>query len=373
MKISNYPKSKWKLNHLNSGSIHLQKTEDLVQNISDDFDHNRPRTLASRKNLSTRPQTTFPCLSVWNEKTKKPDFNGKRTFVLTDHMQDTDGHGLFMSTDLNTNLTSSTYETKTLQTHINAPTKQKLTSKRDYLNCLDIKHKDPKMKELKSKVIKLVKNKVIINLEKAIADSRKVEKQIEYVLEKKFVRRFSSVDDRQKIGIYINKHPELINDNNIYFSGFEDKFHTPLELILNNFTAEEIELLRNNRRFFNLENKIFDLEMLNGRTLTQALNDEDNVRAAGKDKKHINLNPFKKLKSQLGKAKNCFSYGNLEKHYIKIPEKKQTQLKSDYKAFKDEKPMLETKNIYYHDDFSFDNEEDKSRLDTLNMLFGHKK
>lgn len=284
-------------------------------------------------------------------------------------------------------------------------------SKIDHLKKLEINHKNEKMKNLKKKVINLLNNKIIIDIHKVVNDQRMVEKLKESIYKRKFHRNFSCVDTRKNVGIYINSKPELINDENIYSLGFEDKFQTPEEILTKNFNKQEIEILRDNKKFFKLENTMFNnLKLLNKKNLIEKLEEEEKNTLNSKNiilqnksnlmnknflnKNYLNTNSFKNKdvviktnKSIVNKFKafkdlkndiisnekkktNKFSFKNFIKSSCKnIVKNKldETKYKGQYKEVNHN--VLPTVNIFYDNDYSLNNIEDNDRENLLNKIF----
>lgn len=240
-----------------------------------------------------------------------------------------------------------------------------------YFKEIDIKHKNKFMMELKNKLTKIIKDKVIINIDKVITDLRLTNIHNESVKEKKYRNTFSAVNPNKKINFFGKSSPELIHDYNIYSSGFENKFYTPEEIILNNFTLEEIEYIRNYKQFFNLNSNIFNMKILTHKPLKDKLEEEEKLLKKNnlKKGKFISFNPYFKLKEKV--KKKDYTYGKLEKFYEKIPEKKIVNYSREYKGeYNQSNPIIiPTINKFYDDDYSFDNEEDHTREKLLAKIF----
>lgn len=294
---------------------------------------------------------------------------------------------------------------------------------------LEVSHKNLNKKILKGRVLNLIKSACIIDIEKVTQDLKKVEKQLNVAEKNKFIRRFSAVDANKKVNIYTNNKPELINNNKIYFSGFEDKFTTPGELIAENFSEKEVEIIRCEKKFFHLDDgKFSEVGILKSRSLAQKIEEEEKQQLELELKKNkpkkrlVAKDPFSKMERDfLIKEKPFkFNFGNsLELRYtnreknttktiqeieedednviyyfgrdrntlisnpiqsiVKIGsteemmniETEDTEQKILKRINNSKKDCLFTKtnNKYYYDtDFRFENEENKEFTDTLTKL-----
>lgn len=197
----------------------------------------------------------------------------------------------------------------------------------DLIKRMDIPYKDINKKILKGKVLNLIKKSCIIDVEKVSLETRKIENQRLKAYKSKLKNNFSSINKSDKVNIYTNKYPELIH-NNIYTYGFEDKFTTPGELITENFNDEEVEIIRCEKKFFQLNKKKFsEVGILKNLSLQEKIEEEElfSNKSKNKQEKSVTKDPFNKMRTEILKKIKPFKF-NFKDNFVenKVVENKKS-------------------------------------------------
>ena len=152
-----------------------------------------------------------------------------------------------------------------------------------------------KKRFLKSKLNYLLNNNIILNKQLFNKTKKFFSNNNNNLLKKNKFKENKSFLRLEKKNIFTKKYPNLLNKIKPNFL-FEDYYKTPEEIIKNNFNQFEIEILKSEKKYFNLNNIPFNTSKLfhSNNKLYEKLNCEE------KNKK----NKFK-LKN-LNKNKNIF-------------------------------------------------------------------
>ncbi len=144
-----------------------------------------------------------------------------------------------------------------------------ISSQRKLKNCglnkIDILKEKNMKKILKGKLYNLINKAIIINERKndSKTDSNK---------------RIPKINlKKDKLPFFVvNKTPNLIKQEKIY-QKWEDEYTFPEEFIINNFTKEEIDIIKSNKSFFKVKtNNLMKRTLLN-KNLIDILDDEENI------------------------------------------------------------------------------------------------
>ena len=104
-------------------------------------------------------------------------------------------------------------------------------------------------KFLRGKLLYLVKKNIIL-CEKKFNPTMFTE-SISNTHIKEFKNKFRNLDNRNKVGIFTNKFPSILNQGNKFYTRYFDYFISPDELLNKNFTKEEIFQIKADPIYFN--------------------------------------------------------------------------------------------------------------------------
>ena len=154
---------------------------------------------------------------------------------------------------------SSTYITKTNNVNINP--------KRRFSD-------EPVWKKfLRGKLLYLIKKNIILCEKKF--NPKSFTESITNVHIKEFKNKFKNLDNRNKVGIFTNKYPSLLNNGNKFYTRYFDYFISPDELLNQNFTKEEIFQIKSDPIYFNFGGNFSNVKFFKKRTLKETLNEEE--------------------------------------------------------------------------------------------------
>ncbi len=90
----------------------------------------------------------------------------------------------------------------------------------------------------------------------------------------------------------MNTFPNIIGSEIKATKRKYDHYVTPKELITNNFSKEEINLIKSDPGYFklNLFEPFKNLDLIKNKTLLQRINDEESTRSINKSKKTVKFN-----------------------------------------------------------------------------------
>ena len=95
-----------------------------------------------------------------------------------------------------------------------------------------------------------------------------------------FKNKFKYLNKRNKVGIYTNQFPTILNNDNTFYSRFFDNFISPDELLDKNFTKKEIYEILSDPGYFKYGNKYKNTSFFVKKTLAQTLNEEEKIGPA---------------------------------------------------------------------------------------------
>jgi hypothetical protein len=89
---------------------------------------------------------------------------------------------------------------------------------------------------------------------------------------------------KRKANIITQKSPELIDDKR-YVNRYEDIYVTPEELLLRNFSENDINIIKSNSSYFVLDKELFGEDFMQQKRLSQTIEEEDRIRNKIRHKK----------------------------------------------------------------------------------------
>ena len=137
-----------------------------------------------------------------------------------------------------------------------------------------LKTEKEKKKFLRGKLKYLVKNNIILCEKKF--NPRSFTESISHVHVKEFKNRFKNINIRNKVGIFTNKFPSILNTNKFY-SRYFDYFISPDELLNQNFNKKEIFQIKTDPNYFNFGNNFNYVSFFRKKTLKETLNEEEKI------------------------------------------------------------------------------------------------
>lgn len=130
-------------------------------------------------------------------------------------------------------------------------------------------------KFLRGKLLYLVKKNIIL-CEKKFNPTSFTE-SISNVHVKEFKNKFRNLDNRNKVGIFTNKFPSILNQGNKFYTRYFDYFISPDELLNQNFTKKEIFQIKADPIYFNFGGDFSNVNFFKKRTLKETLNEEEKI------------------------------------------------------------------------------------------------
>ena len=130
-------------------------------------------------------------------------------------------------------------------------------------------------KFLRGKLLTLIKKNIILCEKKFNPDSFTESLSNKRVGE--FKNKFKNLDERNKVGIFTNRYPSILNQGNKFYSRYFDFFISPDELLDKNFTKEEIFQIKADPIYFNFGGDFSNVKFFKRRTLKETLNEEDKI------------------------------------------------------------------------------------------------
>jgi hypothetical protein len=130
-------------------------------------------------------------------------------------------------------------------------------------------------KFLRGKLLYLVKKNIVL-CEKKFNPTMFTE-SISNVRIKEFKNKFRNLDNRNKVGIFTNKFPSILNQGNKFYTRYFDYFISPDELLNQNFTKEEIFQIKADPIYFNFGGNFSNVNFFKKRTLKETLNEEEKI------------------------------------------------------------------------------------------------
>ena len=132
-----------------------------------------------------------------------------------------------------------------------------------------------KKKTLRGKLRYLVKNNIILCEKKF--NPRSFTESISNTHIKEYKNRFKNINTRNKVGIFTNKYPSILNNGNKFYTRYFDYFISPDELLKNNFNKNEIFQIKTEPNYFNFGNNFNYVSFFKKKTLKEILDEEDKI------------------------------------------------------------------------------------------------
>ena len=130
-------------------------------------------------------------------------------------------------------------------------------------------------KFLRGKLLYLVKKNIILCEKKF--NPKMFTESITNVHIKEYKNKFRNLDNRNKVGIFTNKYPSILNQGNKFYTRYFDYFISPDELLNQNFTREEIFQIKSDPIYFNFGGNFSNVKFFKKRTLKETLNEEEKI------------------------------------------------------------------------------------------------
>ena len=130
-------------------------------------------------------------------------------------------------------------------------------------------------KFLRGKLLYLVKKNIIL-CEKKFNPTMFTE-SISNAHVKEFKNKFRNLDNRNKVGIFTNKFPSILNQGNKFYTRYFDYFISPDELLDKNFTKEEIFQIKADPIYFNFGGNFNNVNFFKKKKLKDTLNEEEKI------------------------------------------------------------------------------------------------
>ncbi len=90
---------------------------------------------------------------------------------------------------------------------------------------------------------------------------------------------------KKKIGIITQKNPELLDDKRYIVNRYEDFYVTPEELLKNNFSENDLNIIKSNPDYFMLDKELFgEAEFMQQKRLAETIEEEDKTKEKIKNK-----------------------------------------------------------------------------------------
>ena len=106
---------------------------------------------------------------------------------------------------------------------------------------------------------------------------RKFTESISNVHVKEFKNRFKNFDDREKVGIFTNKYPSILNFGDKFYSRYFDYFMSPDELLVKNFNQKEIFQIKTDPNYYNIGGSFNGVSFFKKKNLRDVLNEEEKI------------------------------------------------------------------------------------------------
>ena len=175
---------------------------------------------------------------------------------------------------------------------------------------------EPESKKfLRGKLRYLIKNNIILCEKKF--HPRNFTESITHKRVKEFKNRFKNLDVRNKVGIFTNKFPALLNNGNKFYTRYFDYFISPDELLNQNFNKEEIFQIKSDPVFFNFGPSFQNVKFFKRKTLKETLDEEEKIGQS----KIIDVTMKKSLnqtKKKIGSYLNYYTSIISKQGFIKI-------------------------------------------------------
>lgn len=168
-------------------------------------------------------------------------------------------------------------------------------------------------KTLKGKLLHLLKNNIILNEDKF--NPLSFVESIAPKVEGEFKNKFKPLDDRLKVNIFTNNFPTVLLFNEKFYTRYFDYFLSIDELLKKNFTDEEIFQIKSDPFYFKFDNKYNNVEFFKKKSLTEQLNEEEQI-GIKKIVKHDLKESLKITNKKIRKYLDYYTYVMSQKDFI---------------------------------------------------------
>ena len=168
-------------------------------------------------------------------------------------------------------------------------------------------------KTLKGKLLHLLKNNIILNEDKF--NPLSFVESIAPKVEGEFKNKFKPLDDRLKVNIFTNNFPTVLLFNEKFYTRYFDYFLSIDELLKKNFTEEEIFQIKSDPFYFKFDNKYNNVEFFKKKSLTEQLNEEEQI-GIKKIVKHDLKESLKQTNKKMRKYLDYYTYVMSQKDFI---------------------------------------------------------
>lgn len=159
-----------------------------------------------------------------------------------------------------------------------------------------------KKKYLRGKLCNLMQKNIILCESKF--HPRKYTESISNVHVKGFKNRFKNLDDRNKVGIFTNKYPSILNNGDKFYSRYFDYFMSPDEILAKNFNSKEIYQIKTDPGFYNIGGSFTGVNFFKRKKLRDTLNEEEKIGI----KNIMEADMIKSLRKSRRKIKSYLNY-----------------------------------------------------------------
>ena len=130
-------------------------------------------------------------------------------------------------------------------------------------------------KYLRAKLCRLMEKNIILNEKKF--HPRKYTESIPNFRIKSFKKRFKNFNSEEKVGIFTNKYPSILNHTDKFYTRYFDYFISPDELLIKNFNKDEIFLIKTEPGYYNFGESFNNVYFFKKKKLRDILNEEEKI------------------------------------------------------------------------------------------------
>ena len=243
--------------------------EDVIKN----YFHLKPKRLKFNSTCKIKTQfkqnKKFNNINTINNKLEFPNIESKKNKLDFPNIESIKNDNIPLQT-----------EYSTIHSKLKLNPKKKLIKKR----AMSVNTKSSKIiteKEskqfLRGKLRYLIKNNIILCEKKF--NPKSFTESISNVHFKEYKNRFKNINTRNKVGIFTNKYPSILNNGNKFYTRYFDYFISPDELLNKNFNKNEIFQIKTDPNYFNFGKNYNNVSFFKKKTLKEILNEEEKIGA----------------------------------------------------------------------------------------------
>ena len=243
--------------------------EDVIKN----YFHLKPKRLKFNSTCKIKTQfkqnKKFNNINTINNKLEFPNIESKKNKLEIPNIESIKNDNIPLQT-----------EYSTIHSKLKLNPKKKLIKKR----AMSVNTKSSKIiteKEskqfLRGKLRYLIKNNIILCEKKF--NPKSFTESISNVHFKEYKNRFKNINTRNKVGIFTNKYPSILNNGNKFYTRYFDYFISPDELLNKNFNKNEIFQIKTDPNYFNFGKNYNNVSFFKKKTLKEILNEEEKIGA----------------------------------------------------------------------------------------------